>query len=170
MRCPYCRKDDDKVIETRSSKDALSVRRRRECADCGHRYTTHESIEGLPLRIIKKSGARQAFDRQKLLAGILRALEKRPHDYSEAEELVNEIERELLELPTREVSSRQVGSHVMEKLLRLDEVAYVRFASVYKEFGAVSEFIHEIQAIRSDPPPPCAACASQGPPPEFRGD
>lgn len=150
MRCPYCKKDNDKVIDTRPSDDALIIRRRRECIECSHRFTTHERIEDLPLRIVKKSGARQSFNREKILAGVLRALEKRPPGQEAAEALVDEIERELLDLPGREVGSREVGALAMEKLRQIDEVAYVRFASVYKEFQAVDEFVREIQAIRQD--------------------
>lgn len=150
MRCPYCKKDDDKVIDTRPSEDALHIRRRRECLACGHRYTTHERAENLPLRVLKKSGGREEYNRAKVLAGVLRALVKRPADREQAEALVDEIEHELLNRPHKEVPTLDIGRLAMEKLRVLDEVAYVRYASVYKDFQAVDEFVREIQAIRSD--------------------
>jgi len=147
MRCPYCKKDRDRVIDTRPSEDGHVTRRRRECLDCGRRYTTHERLEDLPLRIIKKNGQRAPFAREKLLSGIMKALEKRPVSMQQAESLVDAVESEVLEKPTREVSSSEVGEIGMRRLRDLDEVAYVRFASVYREFKEVDEFVREIRSI-----------------------
>ena len=149
MRCPYCKKDNDRVIDTRTSDDGGVIRRRREC-HCGRRFTTHERLEELPLRVVKKNGQRQPFRREKVLAGVQRAIEKRPVPPEMAETLVDEVERELLDRGEREVASRVIGELVMEKLRTLDDVAYVRFASVYREFQAIDEFVREIQAIRSE--------------------
>ena len=152
MRCPSCKHDNDKVIDTRPSEDGCIVRRRRECVACGFRYTTHERLEELPLRVLKKNGQRQAFNREKVLAGVMRALEKRPVAPEAAEAMVEAIERDLLHRGVREIPTRDVGALVMEALRSLDEVAYVRFASVYREFQAVEEFVREIQDIRARPP------------------
>ena len=150
MRCPCCKIDDDKVIDTRTSEDGCMVRRRRECLGCGFRYTTHESLDDLPLRVLKKNGTRQPFSRDKVLAGVMRALEKRPIASEAASVMVERIERGLLHQGVREITSREVGALVMAALRALDEVAYVRFASVYREFQAVDEFISEIREIRPD--------------------
>ncbi len=147
MRCPFCKLDRDRVIDTRPSEDGHVTRRRRECLECGRRYTTHERLEDLPLRIVKKNGQRAPFNREKLLGGILRSLEKRPVSQQQAEALADEIERELLEKPEREVPSHEIGGMVMEKLRGVDKVAYVRFASVYREFKTVDEFLKEIKTI-----------------------
>ena len=149
MRCPYCKKDSDRVIDTRTSDDGSVIRRRRVCL-CGRRFTTHERLEELPLRVVKKSGQRQPFRREKVLAGVQRAIEKRPVPPERAEALVDEVERELLDRGEREVPSRVIGELVVTKMRSLDDVAYVRFASVYREFQAVDEFVKEIQTIRSE--------------------
>lgn len=148
MRCPFCKKDNDKVIDTRPSEDGGAIRRRRECLHCSKRFTTHERLEEMPVRVIKKSGRREPFDRAKILGGVLRAVEKRSISLENVEKLVDEIEREVLEASDREISSRDIGNLVMAKLRGMDEVAYVRFASVYREYRAVDEFIQEIRDIK----------------------
>lgn len=147
MRCPYCKKDQDRVVDTRGGDDGNVIRRRRECLECGRRFTTHERLEDLPLRVVKKNGVRVSFDRNKLLSGVLKALEKRPVSRERAEELVDAIESEALERFEREIPTREVGEIVMRRLRDVDEVAYVRFASVYREFKAVDEFLAEIKNI-----------------------
>ncbi|MBN1256695.1 MAG: transcriptional repressor NrdR [Planctomycetes bacterium] len=147
MRCPFCHQDDDKVVDTRSSEDSAVIRRRRECLACNRRFTTHERLEEMPLRVIKKSGERVPFSREKLLAGIMRAMEKRPVAFATIEEMADSIERELLEMEEREVASSVIGEMVMSHLREIDAVAYVRFASVYREFKAVDEFVKEIDTI-----------------------
>lgn len=147
MRCPFCRTDRDKVIDTRASAEGTIVRRRRECLDCGRRFTTYERLETLPLRVVKKDGQRVEFDRQKILGGILRACEKRPVSMDAIEKTVMEIENEIYTHYDKEVTSRQIGQVVMKKLRELDKVAYVRFASVYREFTDVSEFMTEVKPM-----------------------
>ncbi len=150
MRCPFCKKDNDKVIDTRPSEDGSVTRRRRECLDCGKRFTTHERLEEMPVRVVKKTGRREPFDRSKILTGVMRAVEKRPISLESAESLVSDLEREILDRSDREISSLEIGEKVMAKLRNLDEVAYVRFASVYREYQALEEFIKEIQTITPD--------------------
>ncbi len=147
MRCPFCKKDDDRVIDTRPSDDGSAIRRRRECLQCGKRFTTHERLEEMPVRIIKKNGRREPFNRSKILTGIMRAVEKRSFSIEEVEKMVDAIEREILDQPEREISTRDVGELVMAKLRSVDEVAYVRFASVYREYQALEEFINEIRTF-----------------------
>lgn len=148
MRCPFCKKDNDRVIDTRPSEDGGAIRRRRECLACNKRFTTHERLEEMPVRVIKKSGRREPFDRSKILGGVMRAVEKRSISLENVEKLVDEIERQVLEASDREISSRDIGELVMMKLRAMDEVAYVRFASVYREYQAVDEFIKEIRDIK----------------------
>lgn len=145
MQCLFCKVDNDKVINSRTSVDGLSIKRRRECLSCGRRYTTYERIEENPLRVVKKDGRREVFDRKKILAGLLKACEKRPVSTDTLENIVNEIEREIYNKFDREVNSSFIGSLVMQKLRSLDMVAYVRFASVYREFKDISEFIDELK-------------------------
>lgn len=147
MKCPFCRQDSDKVVDTRPGEDGAVIRRRRECLACSRRYTTHERVEETPIRVVKKSGIREAFLREKLLAGIGRALEKRPVGVEQIEEAVSSIEREILDSGEREVAAARLGEMVMARLRALDEVAYVRFASVYRDFKAVEEFVKEIKTI-----------------------
>ncbi len=147
MRCPFCKKDNDKVIDTRPSEDGSAIRRRRECLGCGKRFTTHERLEEMPVRVIKKNGRREPFDRAKILSGVMRAVEKRSISLEETEQLVDSIEREVLERADREIATRDIGELVMERLRARDEVAYVRFASVYREYQALEEFIQEISTI-----------------------
>ena len=149
MKCPYCGSTKDKVIDSRSGKHGESIRRRRECLDCRRRFTTYERIEETVLMVIKKDGRRQPFDRKKFLQRIMRACEKRPISIGQVEELVNDIERELTHSMEREVPSSQIGSKVMERLRQLDEVAYVRFASVYRSFRDVNDFMEELKNLLS---------------------
>jgi len=151
MRCPFCRQDNDKVVDTRPSEDGSTIRRRRECLACSRRFTTHERLEEVPLRVVKKDGSREVFSREKVMGGIMKAMEKRPVSVQQVEELVDSIERELLDASDREVPAFKIGELVMNRLRRLDEVAYVRFASVYREFKAVEEFVREIKIIEQVP-------------------
>jgi transcriptional repressor NrdR len=147
MQCPYCRTDQDKVIDTRPSEDGHVIRRRRQCLACGKRYTTHERLEEMPLRVVKKDGQREPFERTKIVSGVMKALEKRPVSLDKVELLVDAVETEVLAMNAREVGVREIGEIVMRRLRELDEVAYVRFASVYREFKAVDEFLREIRTI-----------------------
>jgi transcriptional repressor NrdR len=147
MRCPFCKKDNDKVIDTRPSEDGGAIRRRRECLGCGKRFTTHERLEEMPVSVIKKNGRREPYDRAKILTGVMRAVEKRSISIEAVEQLVDEMEREILDRPDREISTRDIGELVMAKLRAVDEVAYVRFASVYREYRALEEFINEIRTF-----------------------
>ncbi|MEW6170697.1 MAG: transcriptional regulator NrdR [Candidatus Omnitrophota bacterium] len=147
MRCPHCGQVEDKVVDSRMGSDSLSIRRRRECLGCGKRFTTYEYIEEAPLMVIKKDGRREMFDRKKILAGITKACEKRPISIEKMEELVDSVERTIIKKFDREVNSKDVGELVMEGLSKLDEVAYVRFASVYRQFKDVSQFMQELHGI-----------------------
>ncbi len=140
MRCPFCNSLESKVIDSRESKKGLSIRRRRECLACKRRFTTYEKIEEIPYMVVKKDGSRQPFDSQKLLRGMMKACEKRPIQISQLEEIVEEIESKLQERPEKEIGTSEIGEFVMERLKALDKVAYVRFASVYREFKDVSDF------------------------------
>jgi len=145
MRCPFCKKIDDKVIDSRLSTDGASIRRRRECLDCGKRFTTYEYIEEAPFMVIKRDGNRKRFDPEKIKTGILKACEKRPISMEIVEEIVGQIEREVRRKAEREIKSTEIGNMVMDKLYNLDEVAYVRFASVYRRFKDVSHFMDELK-------------------------
>ena len=147
MRCPFCGQVESKVIDSRESKKGVSIRRRRECLGCERRFTTYEKIEEIPYMIVKKDGSRQLFDRQKLLRGMLRAVEKRPIAVSKLEEIIEEIESKLQERPEKELKAAEIGQLVMDKLKALDKVAYVRFASVYREFRDVNEFKQELENL-----------------------
>ena len=147
MKCPFCGHQEDKVVDSRASADGVSIRRRRECLGCAKRFTTYEHVEEQPLMIIKKDGRREPFDRHKLLAGLVKACEKRPVSMDELERLVDELERDLSQQFEREVSSREIGERVMKKLHALDPVAYVRFASVYREFKDVEQFMRELKDL-----------------------
>lgn len=147
MRCPFCSHIESKVIDSRESKKGLSIRRRRECLSCMRRFTTYEKIEEIPYMVIKKDGSRQPFDRQKLLRGLLKACEKRPIPVASLEEIVEEIESRLQERSDKEISAAEIGLHVMDRLKELDKVAYVRFASVYREFKDVIEFKQELESL-----------------------
>lgn len=150
MQCLFCKVDNDKVVNSRTSVDGLSIKRRRECLGCGRRYTTYERIEESPLRVVKKDGTREAFDRKKVLSGLLKACEKRPVSTDTLENIVHEIEREIYNQFDREVTSSFIGTLLMQKLRVLDMVAYVRFASVYREFKDISEFIDELKPLMTN--------------------
>jgi len=145
MRCPYCGNKNDSVIDSRISRNGSSVRRRRECLKCKHRFTTYEYVESVPLMVIKKDGRREHFDRQKLMNGLLKACEKRPVSVERLERLVDDIERRLEKKYDQEVKSKEIGEFVMNSLHELDEIAYVRFASVYRQFKDVNQFVKEIK-------------------------
>ncbi len=147
MKCPFCGHEDSKVIDSRESKKGISIRRRRECISCARRFTTYEKIEEIPYMIVKKDGSRHLFDRQKLLRGLLKACEKRPIPVAKFEEIVEEIESRLQERPEKEMKASEIGQLVMERLKDLDKVAYVRFASVYREFRDVMEFKQELETL-----------------------
>ena len=147
MKCPYCGHHEDKVVDSRASSDGSSIRRRRECLKCGKRFTTYEQVEEQPLMVIKKDGRRERFDRHKALAGLVKACEKRPVSMEALEGLLDDLERELSQTFEREVPSREVGERVMKKLHSIDPVAYVRFASVYREFKDVEQFMQELKDI-----------------------
>ncbi|MCJ7494481.1 MAG: transcriptional regulator NrdR [Deltaproteobacteria bacterium] len=147
MRCPFCQHIDDRVIDSRLSKEGNMIRRRRECANCQRRFTTYERVEEtLPL-VVKKDGRREAFDRGKILAGLHKACEKRPISVEVLEKLVDRVEQRLEEAGEREVPSREIGEQIMGELQNLDEVAYVRFASVYRSFKDVNEFMNEVKEL-----------------------
>ena len=147
MRCPYCEHSESKVIDSRESKNGLCVRRRRECLACERRFTTYERIDEIPHMVVKKDGRREKFDRQKVLAGLLRACEKRPVSMSKLESVVNEVEAFVVESPDRERSTAEIGELLMDRLKKLDKVAYVRFASVYQDFKDIREFMAELKEL-----------------------
>ncbi len=147
MRCPYCNHTDAKVVDSRASKDGDAIRRRRECLKCEKRYTTYERIEEVAQMVVKKDGRREQFDRWKVRAGILKACEKRPVTLDQIEHLIDDVERTLFSTTDREVSTNQIGEAVMGKLKGLDEVAYVRFASVYRQFKDLNEFMEELKTM-----------------------
>ncbi len=147
MKCPYCSNIDTKVIDSRPAEDGSSIRRRRSCDICGKRFTTYEKVETIPLIIIKKDNNREQYDRSKIEAGILRACYKRPVSAEEIKQAVEDVETEIYKLEEKEIPSKQIGELVMERLKELDEVAYVRFASVYREFKDVNTFMAEIKKI-----------------------
>ena len=147
MKCPYCGDQESKVIDSRHSEDGQSIRRRRECLSCQKRFTTYETVESLPMVVIKRDNSRQSFDRNKILNGMLRACEKRPVAMADLELAVDEIEQSLQNSLDREVSTSQIGELVMERLKPLDEVAYVRFASVYRQFKDINSFMRELNKI-----------------------
>ncbi len=147
MKCPYCEYEESKVIDSRPTDEGEAIRRRRECLKCAKRFTTYEKIETIPLMVIKKDGSRQMFDRQKLLNGIMRACEKRPVTTSDMEHIVSEIEFATQNLLEREISSQKLGEMVMERLPDIDEVAYVRFASVYRQFKDLNTFVEEVNKL-----------------------
>ena len=150
MKCPYCGYQESKVVDSRHSDDGLSIRRRRECLECGKRFTTYETVESLPMVVVKKDGSRQTFDRSKVLNGMIRACEKRPVPLAELERLTDEIEQTLQNSLEREVSTEAIGEQVMEKLKTVDEVAYVRFASVYRQFKDINTFMSELNKLLAE--------------------
>ena len=147
MRCPFCGYLQDKVVDSREAKIGDMIRRRRECAKCERRFTTYERIDEIPYMVVKKDGRREKFDRQKVLAGLLRACEKRPVAMGKLEQIVNEAEALVAESQERELSSSEVGALIMDRLKKLDKVAYVRFASVYLDFKDVREFMDELKDL-----------------------
>lgn len=147
MRCPFCSIGDSKVIDSRAAEEGATIRRRRECSNCGRRFTTYEVVEKLPLMVIKKDGRRVPFDREKLLRGILRSCEKRSISIESINALANRIEKELRNTMEREVSSHEIGETVMKYLREFDPVAYVRFASVYRKFEDVYNFMQELKSL-----------------------
>lgn len=150
MRCPYCGYYEDRVIDSRPFKDGSSIRRRRECLKCGKRYTTYERIEDIPIMVVKKDGRREPFQRQKLLTGLIKACEKRPVSMEKLDEIVSEIESKVQEMNVREVPSTWIGERVIERLKEVDKVAYVRFASVYREFKDIDQFMSEVKILKRE--------------------
>ena len=147
MRCPYCNYSESKVIDSRPAEEGTTIRRRRECLSCGKRFTTYEIIERLPLLVIKRDGSRQSFDRMKVIGGMVKACEKRPVPVDQIERVADEIEQELQSSLEREVSSAQIGEMIMDRLKDLDQVAYVRFASVYRQFKDINTFLEELNKL-----------------------
>ncbi len=147
MRCLFCGHMESKVIDSRSTEEGNTIRRRRECLECGKRFTTYEKIETIPMIVIKKGGIRETFDREKVLNGILRACEKRPVSLSDIEKVIDDIESKLYNMLEREVTSERIGEMVMERLKDLDDIAYVRFASVYRQFKDINSFMDELAKI-----------------------
>ena len=148
MRCPFCKADNDKVIDSRSSTDAFVIRRRRECLDCARRFTTYERIEETPIRVIKKDGRRERFERRQILQGMLKACEKRPVSIEDMDAITRRIEEKISDRFDKEVSAKFIGQQVMRELKKLDKVAYVRFASVYRDFQDLDDFVEEVQKAR----------------------
>lgn len=147
MRCPYCGHLEDKVVDSREAKDGDAIRRRRECLECGRRFTSYERIDEIPYMVVKKDGRRETFDRNKIMSGLMRACEKRPISTAQLESIVDEVEKEVQDSLDREVSTSEIGKIIMRRLKSLDKVAYVRFASVYLEFEDVSAFMTELKAL-----------------------
>ena len=150
MKCPYCGYSESKVIDSRPTEEGSSIRRRRECLACKKRFTTYETVESLPMVVVKKDGSRQSFDRRKVLGGMIRACEKRPVALAELEKIADEIEQELQNGMDREISTSQIGELVMDRLKKVDEVAYVRFASVYRQFKDIDTFMAELTKLLAD--------------------
>jgi transcriptional repressor NrdR len=147
MKCPFCGHAEDKVVDSRESREGEAIRRRRQCLGCRRRFTTYERIDEIPYMVVKKDGRREKFDRQKVLAGLLRACEKRPISMGKLESIVNEAEALVVESTDRERSTHEIGQLLMERLKKLDKVAYVRFASVYQDFKDIREFMDELKAL-----------------------
>ena len=147
MKCPYCGFKESKVVDSRPAEEGNSIRRRRECLSCSKHFTTYETVESLPMVVVKRDGSRQTFDRRKLVNGMLRACEKRPVSVAQLEKLGEEIEQELQNSLEREISTEHVGELVMDKLKGVDEVAYVRFASVYRQFKDINTFMRELNKL-----------------------
>jgi transcriptional repressor NrdR len=147
MKCPYCSHLGDKVVDSRESKEGEVIRRRRECLDCGKRFTSYERIDEIPYMVVKKDGTRERFERQKVIGGLLKACEKRPVSVSALERIADKIEASLQERPEKEIATADIGRVVMEELKKLDKVAYVRFASVYRHFRDIGEFMTELNDL-----------------------
>src|SRR5688572_19100224 len=149
MKCPFCGHLGDKVVDSRESKEGEVIRRRRECLECGRRFTSYERIDEIPYMVVKKDGTRERFERQKLIAGLLKACEKRPVSVAAVEAVADRVEGRLQDRPEKEMSTEEVGALVMEELKRLDEVAYVRFASVYRNFRDAGEFQSAVKEVKN---------------------
>lgn len=147
LRCPFCLTDDSKVVDSRPTDEGTAIRRRRECGKCSKRFTTYEKIENLPIMVIKKDGRREAFNSNKIMSGLLRACEKRPVAVRDLEAVVQDIEKQVYNSLEQEITSQYIGEMVMEKLRGLDEVAYVRFASVYRQFKDINTFLDELNKL-----------------------
>ena len=147
MKCPFCAHPEDKVVDSREGKEGRVVRRRRECLACSRRFTTYERIDEIPFMVVKKDGSREPFDRPKLLAGLMKACEKRPVPVNALEALVDEVENLVQESPERELPATAIGERLMARLKELDKVAYVRFASVYRQFGDLNDFVEELKGL-----------------------
>src|SRR4026208_2137320 len=147
MKCPYCAHLGDKVVDSRESKEGEVIRRRRECLGCGRRFTSYERIDEIPYMVVKKDGRRERFDRQKLVGGLLKACEKRPVRVAALEAIADIVETSLQDKPEREITAEEIGAYVMKELRHLDQVAFVRFASVYRNFRDVDEFKHELNEL-----------------------
>jgi len=147
MKCPFCEHPEDKVVDSREGKEGRVVRRRRECLSCARRFTTYERIDEIPFMVVKKDSRREPFDRNKLMAGLLKACEKRPVSVSVLEKVVEEIENLVQESPEKELAASTIGERLMERLREMDQVAYVRFASVYRQFGDLNEFMEELKGL-----------------------
>ena len=150
MKCPYCGYSESKVIDSRPADENASIRRRRECLSCAKRFTTYETVESLPMVVVKKDGSRQSFERSKVLGGMIRACEKRPVPLAELERIAAEIEQDLQNSMEREVQSERIGEKVMERLRTVDQVAYVRFASVYRQFKDIDTFMEELTKLLAE--------------------
>ena len=150
MKCPYCSYEESKVIDSRSADDGERIRRRRECLKCGKRFTTHEVIETVPIIVVKRDKSREVFDRNKLTAGILRACEKRPVSIQQIETMVNTIETKIQSALEREITTMQIGELAMEEIKKVDEVSYVRFASVYRQFKDINTFMEELNKLLTE--------------------
>lgn len=150
MKCMYCNSTESRVIDSRPTDEGLAIRRRRECVNCGRRFTTYEKIENVQIMVIKKDGSREAFDADKIRRGLIKACEKRPVAMGDVDALVRDVEQQIYNSLEREVSSSRIGEMVMERLRNLDEVAYVRFASVYQQFADVESFFTELQKLMGD--------------------
>ena len=151
MKCPFCGFENDKVVDSRESKEGESIRRRRECLKCEKRFTTYERIDEIPYMVVKKDGRREKFERQKVLSGLLRACEKRPISMGRMEQIVNEVEQFVVDSPERERTASELGEMIMDRLRHIDKVAYIRFASVYRDFQDLSEFHSELERLVSPP-------------------
>ena len=150
MKCPFCGFSESKVIDSRPADEGASIRRRRECLSCGKRFTTYETVESLPMVVVKKDGSRQSFERRKVLGGMIRACEKRPVPLAELEKIASEIEQDLQNSMEREISTETIGERVMERLRAVDQVAYVRFASVYRQFKDIDTFMTELNKLLNE--------------------
>jgi transcriptional repressor NrdR len=163
MKCPFCGFVNDKVVDSRESKEAESIRRRRECLKCGKRFTTYERIDEIPYMVVKKDGRREKFERQKVLNGLLHACEKRPVSMGKLEQIVNETEGFVIDSPERERKSSEIGELIMNRLRKLDKVAYVRFASVYLDFKDVQEFMAELKDLLKTKEGPVSKTKTEAP-------